>query len=120
KGKWLFEFWGRHNQGRFLAPMENHQGPVVYYLLVLLAGLAPWSVFAGPLVWDLIRGRDEEGEDEGFVGQVSNLSGARTDWKSVLQATTARERSAVRFLLCWVAVYLVFFSLARTKLPNYV
>jgi 4-amino-4-deoxy-L-arabinose transferase-like glycosyltransferase len=119
KGKWLFEFWGRHNQGRFLAPMENHQGPVVYYLLVLVIGLAPWSVFAGPLVWDLLRGREGD-EGEGSVGRISNPSCPRTDWKSVLQGTTARERSALRFLLCWVAVYLVFFSLARTKLPNYV
>jgi 4-amino-4-deoxy-L-arabinose transferase-like glycosyltransferase len=97
KGKWLFEFWGRHNQGRFLAPMENHQGPVVYYLFVLLIGLAPWSVFVGPLIWDLLRGKDEP--EDGCAD---------------------RRQAAVRFLLCWLAVYLIFFSLARTKLPNYV
>ena len=27
---------------------------------------------------------------------------------------------AHRFLLCWVVVYLVFFSAAATKLPNYI
>ena len=32
----------------------------------------------------------------------------------------AEARPAVQFLLCWVAVYFVFFTLVRTKLPNYV
>src|SRR5207248_3108016 len=31
-----------------------------------------------------------------------------------------RSREAVQFLLCWVVVYFLFFSLAGTKLPNYI
>jgi 4-amino-4-deoxy-L-arabinose transferase-like glycosyltransferase len=27
---------------------------------------------------------------------------------------------ALQFLICWIAVYFVFFSLSRTKLPNYI
>ena len=38
-------FFGRENLGRFLAPMEHHSGPVVYYLPVVLLGLFPWTGF---------------------------------------------------------------------------
>jgi 4-amino-4-deoxy-L-arabinose transferase-like glycosyltransferase len=102
KGKWLFEFWQKHNQGRFLATMESHGGdhPAyhLYYLGVLLVGLAPWSVFLGLSLWHGARRVPvtEPGEPAG------------------------RTRSALRFLWCWGGLWFVFFSVARTKLPNYV
>jgi 4-amino-4-deoxy-L-arabinose transferase-like glycosyltransferase len=92
-GIWLSGFWGTHNQGRFLGAMENHGGPVFYYVLVLLVGLAPWSVFLGLGAWDTTRTVRDAGSP---------------------------ERAAVRFLLCWFFVYLSLFSLAGTKLPNYI
>src|SRR5262249_52318580 len=48
-------------------------------------------------------------------------------WSGI--AKTAREESqpgatsllpSYRFLWCWIAVYFLFFSLASTKLPNYI
>src|SRR5205085_8192854 len=45
-----------HNVGRYLNPMEGHGGPWYYYLLALLAGFAPWSVFLGLVGW--YRGRE--------------------------------------------------------------
>lgn len=91
KGLWVREFWTKHNAGRALNVMEGHGGPVVYYLLVLLPGLLPWSVFVGPALWDAwARRADEEGG------------------------------AARKYLMTWAAVYVAFFSLASTKLPNYV
>jgi 4-amino-4-deoxy-L-arabinose transferase-like glycosyltransferase len=90
RGVWAKEFFGVHNAMRFLRAMENHSGngtSYFYYLLVLLPGLLPWSIFLGPTC---------------FHG-----------WKQ-------RRDPATAFLLIWAAVYLVFFSVARTKLPNYV
>src|SRR5207245_714174 len=55
KGEFLREFFGKHNVSRFGATMENHGGPFYYYALVLLVGLAPWSVFLGPSVWYAVR-----------------------------------------------------------------
>jgi 4-amino-4-deoxy-L-arabinose transferase-like glycosyltransferase len=100
KGKWLVGFWFKHNLIRYTATMENHAGlPGVYYLLVLLIGLAPWSVFLGPTIWHLWSRRARLAEEATEV---------------------LRERSALRLLLCWVGVYLVFFSLSQTRLPNYI
>lgn len=87
RGLWVKEFWFKHNVARASAVMESHGGPVFYYLLVLVPGLLPWSIFLIPTCW---RG-----------------------W-------AARREPATCFLLLWAGVYLLFFSLARTKLPNYV
>ncbi len=93
KGIWIAEFWRVHNQDRFLGTMENHGGSVFYYILILMIGLSPWSVF---MLLTGCHSRDE------------------------LYAEPTIQRSATRFLLCWIATYFVFFSIARTKLPNYI
>src|SRR5262249_51556331 len=54
-GHWLYGFWQTHNQNRFLSPMENHGGPVFYYLVALLIGLAPWSPLLGLVGWHSVR-----------------------------------------------------------------
>jgi 4-amino-4-deoxy-L-arabinose transferase-like glycosyltransferase len=112
KAEFLRDFLLTHNVDRFLQPMQNHSGApgygprlltlaaqAAYYPAVLLVGLAPWSAFLTLAVWHACRRR------------------ARAD-----AATTPTNdlRPAYRFLWCWIAVYLVFFSLSGTKLPNYV
>jgi 4-amino-4-deoxy-L-arabinose transferase-like glycosyltransferase len=94
KGQWLLEFWRHHNYQRAVQPLENHHGSVLYYPFVLAAGLAPWSVFLGPTAW--------------------------LAWRSVRRLADEPVRPACRFLLCWLAVYFVFFSVVSTKLPNYI
>lgn len=91
-GAWLRGFLGDHNLGRFLQPKENHGGPLVYYAIVLLLGCFPWSVFLPIAIWQL-RCRLTKG---------------------------AAWSDSDRLLACWTGVWFVFFSLARTKLPNYV
>jgi 4-amino-4-deoxy-L-arabinose transferase-like glycosyltransferase len=93
KGQWLVGFFYRHNLERLTSPLENHSGPVFYYLLILLVGFAPWSIFLGPTVWHALRRLRRQGDD---------------------------ARPGVQLLVCWIAVYLVSFSIARTKLPNYI
>jgi 4-amino-4-deoxy-L-arabinose transferase-like glycosyltransferase len=90
RAEFLRGFLGQHNVGRFWAPLESHGGPIWYYAAALLLGFLPWSVFLLPTAW----------------------YGARPE--------APVQRSAVRLLGCWAAVYLVFFSLAATKLPNYI
>jgi 4-amino-4-deoxy-L-arabinose transferase-like glycosyltransferase len=99
KGEWLAGFFWKHNVERTVGVMENHGGPFFYYGLVLLAGLAPWSVFLYPVIrYSLSALRKGENVDGG-------------------QRATDGGR---QFLLCWAAVWLVFFTVVRTKLPNYV
>ncbi len=91
-GAWLRGFLGDHNVGRFLESKENHGGPVFYYAIVLLVGCFPWSVFLPLAVWQL-RGRLVRG---------------------------AAWNDSDRLLACWTGGWFLFFSLASTKLPNYV
>ncbi|MBS0205915.1 MAG: glycosyltransferase family 39 protein [Planctomycetes bacterium] len=91
-GAWLRGFLGDHNLGRFLESKENHGGPIFYYAIVLLMGCFPWSMFLPLAVWQL-RGR-------------------------LMRGATFSDSD--RLLACWTGVWFVFFSLARTKLPNYV
>ena len=90
-GEFLSEFIGVHHLGRMSQAMDNHSGPFYYYLVACLIGLYPWSAFAIPTV---------------------------ISWVS--QSKEPSQSRAVRFVSCWVAVYLVIFSMASTKLPNYV
>ncbi len=90
-GEFLQEFIGVHHLGRMSQAMDNHSGPIYYYLLACLIGMYPWSAFAVPTALS-------------WFGQASSPAQSR----------------AVRFVTCWAAVYLVIFSLASTKLPNYV
>jgi 4-amino-4-deoxy-L-arabinose transferase-like glycosyltransferase len=106
KGEWLFGFLGKHNFGRFKATMENHGGPFyLYYLLVFLVGLAPWSIFFGLTIWHALR-------------KPAHVAG--TPEPAPLPKPLPGLPVEVRFLLCWIVVYLVFFSLSATKLPNYI
>jgi 4-amino-4-deoxy-L-arabinose transferase-like glycosyltransferase len=92
KGQFLRGFLLTHNIGRYQNAMEHHGGQPYYYLLVLAAGFAPWSVFLGLAAW---------------------YSG--TAWKEAVVRPSPHG-----FLWCWVGVYFVFFSLSGTKLPNYI
>ncbi len=88
EGAFLQEFFGVHNFGRFMKPMENHRGPVFYYLPVIAIGFFPWSIFAIPTA--LQAARDPQ------------------------------DRARRLFVLCWAGWMIGFFSMASTKLPNYV
>jgi 4-amino-4-deoxy-L-arabinose transferase-like glycosyltransferase len=98
KAEFLRGFLLTHNVGRYFDPMEGHRGGPYYYPLVLLAGMAPWSAFLAPAVWYAL-GRRARADDPAAPGGLP---------------------PAYRFLWCWLVVYLVFFSLAGTKLPNYI
>lgn len=91
-GAWLNGFLGQHNLGRFTSAMEGHRGPVFYYVPMILAGFFPWSV----------------------ILPASLLE----SWRC--SKSTEPDHRGTTFLLCWAAVYIVFFSIAQTKLPNYV
>ena len=91
-GDWPAWFFGKHNLGRFLHPIEGHGGPVFYYLPAILVGFFPWSVLVAPTVLDLVR-------------QLRR----GTEWMA-----------GYRFAVCWIAVYVGFFSFSGTKLPSYV
>jgi 4-amino-4-deoxy-L-arabinose transferase-like glycosyltransferase len=90
-GEWLVGFLGQHNVNRFAQPLEGHSGPIFYYVIAIVIGFFPWSIFLTLMIVDAAR-RIREDEN----------------------------RLATLLVCCWAAGYIGFFSLARTKLPNYV
>ncbi len=98
RGAWIRQFIGRENVARFMTPMENHRGPFYYHFAALLVMFAPWSIFLFATVWHSVKEARVPIE-----GKADN-----------------EPKHAARFLLCWAGAYLAFFSLAATKLPNYV
>lgn len=91
-GRWVREFLWVENLGRAVAPMENHGGTPVFYLVTLLAGFFPASVFIGAMLTNAVRAIRR-----------------RDTWSQ-----------AYIFLFCWIGVYVFIFTVSQTKLPSYV
>ena len=104
RGQFLQGFFLTHNLGRFQAPMEGHGGPIYYHAVSLLLGFLPWSVFLLPALMVAFREARQKTE--------LALDGS--------PLTTHDAPHHTRFLLCWIAVYFLFFSVSGTKLPNYI
>ena len=107
------DFLVKNNVARFLQPMEGHAGPLYYHAVGLLVFFAPWCAFLGPTLWHAWR----ESRGRTLPG-FRPPHGAPPD--SAESAAARRGIEACRLLICWFAAYLVVFSIAATKLPNYV
>ncbi|HMF19990.1 MAG TPA: glycosyltransferase family 39 protein, partial [Gemmataceae bacterium] len=122
RGDFLRGFFLQHNLERALSTMENHGGSVLYYPLVLFAGFAPWSLFL-PLAfwycgWSMIK--KPWSRFACAWSRAADQAGRMEDPKSILDPRSSIRQSGYRFLCCWIGVYLVFFTVAATKLPNYI
>jgi 4-amino-4-deoxy-L-arabinose transferase-like glycosyltransferase len=89
--QFFHEFIIEHNLVRFSTNLYHHPEPFWYYVPVTLLGWVPWSVFvAAACVWAARRLRNRDAD---------NLSA---------------------FLLIWIGVTVVFFSISQSKLPGYI
>jgi len=102
-------FFIEHNLERFGTNLYQHQQPFWYYIPVFLASTLPWTVFAvsalaeaGASCVRLFRTGSDAGAIEGEEGEVE-----KDPWLA-------------RFLLLWIAIPIVFFSISRSKLPGYI
>ena len=91
----LSELLGHYTVGRYLGTIENQNGPVWYYVPAVILGFFPWSAF---LVPSLISGRQA----------------------MKMRADASPGEQFNRLCLAWAIVPFAFFSLAQTKLPNYI
>ncbi len=86
-----------HNLARFGTNLYRHKEPFWYYVPVVLIGLLPWMMF--------------------FVtALVENLRAWWAEGREMLRA----EDSLNVFLIIWLAVPVIFFSIAQSKLPGYI
>ena len=127
RGLWASAFFNNENLRRFSTPMENHQGPFFYHAVVLLVLFTPWSVFLLAAVWYGVKGtRSAEPnpptpfpEKEGGGKPLTSIFSPSPLGGGAASEVGLSSPRPHRFLICWFAVYLVFFSAAATKLPNY-
>lgn len=90
----LQKLLGEYTVGRYTSVVENQAGPFWYYVPVIILGFLPWIAFLPmALVYGVRAARERPAEP------VARL---------------------VRLGFCWIVMPLIFFSFARTKLPNYV
>ena len=87
---------GEYTFGRYTSVVENQAGPFWYYLPVVVLGFFPWIAFLPMAVVDGAR----------------SLAGSAPDER--------QRRRLLRLAFVWSVMPLLFFSFARTKLPNYV
>ncbi|MGC1381467.1 MAG: glycosyltransferase family 39 protein [Candidatus Baltobacteraceae bacterium] len=87
---------GEYTVGRYTGVVENQSGPVWYYIPVIILGFFPWIAFLPMAVVYGVR------QLRGEVAQQRQLS------------------RLVRLGFTWIVMPLLFFSFARTKLPNYI
>jgi len=90
-GEWLKGFLLHHNIDRFTEVLQGHRGFPGFYILTFLAGWIPWS---------------------GLLIAATTLD----SWR----LAALRKKPVRLFLLCWMGVFLIFFTLASTRLPNYI
>jgi 4-amino-4-deoxy-L-arabinose transferase-like glycosyltransferase len=86
-----------HNLARFGTNLYHHPEPFWYFVPVALIGLIPWTVFVTASWAETIR-----------------------VWWAERQQMFASEDALNAFLMIWLIVPVVFFSLSKSKLPGYI
>ncbi|MDQ6972180.1 MAG: glycosyltransferase family 39 protein [Mariprofundaceae bacterium] len=89
-GVWLKGFLLHHNIDRFTQSLQGHRGFPGFYIVTFLAGWFPWT---GMLIGALSLG----------------------SWR----LEQLRQQPMRLFMLCWIGAFLLFFTAASTRLPNY-
>ncbi len=91
----LVQLLGHYTIGRYTGVIENQSGPVWYYVPVVILGFFPWIAFL-PMA---------------IVYGVRSLRS---------HATPNNIARLWRLAFTWIVVPFIFFSFAKTKLPNYI
>lgn len=94
----VVELIGHYTFGRYTGTIENQSGPLWYYVPVLILGFFPWIAFLPSAV---AFGIGRLRRDAGSPGE-------------------SEVRQMLRLAFCWIVIPFVFFSFAKTKLPNYI
>jgi 4-amino-4-deoxy-L-arabinose transferase-like glycosyltransferase len=87
----------QHNLARFGSNLYHHKEPFWFYLPVMLLGLVPWVIFV-------------------LAGAAQSV---RAWWRSGRPSPGSQNTLPV-FLMIWLIVPLIFFSLSQSKLPGYI
>ncbi len=84
-----------HNLARFRTNLYHHTEPLWYFVPVLLLGLVPWTMFVVAAAMEV----------------------ARAWWQR--RAISSTESLNI-FLVIWILIPVIFFSMSQSKLPGYI
>jgi 4-amino-4-deoxy-L-arabinose transferase-like glycosyltransferase len=98
--------------GRFLSPMEGHQGTIFFYLPVLLLGFFPWSALLPVPLYHAFKNWRSS-------GGISRYPSAPLPHSDLPQPSTP-GRELELFAALWVVGVFVFFTASSTRLPHYI
>jgi 4-amino-4-deoxy-L-arabinose transferase-like glycosyltransferase len=98
-------FFIEHNLERFGTNLYQHKQPFWYYIPVFLLSILPWIVFTVPGLVESVR---------------SGVHELRATMPDRDPQDAAGEERLSHFLLLWIAIPIVFFSISRSKLPGYI
>jgi 4-amino-4-deoxy-L-arabinose transferase-like glycosyltransferase len=87
----------QHNLARFGTNQYHHPAPFWYYVPVVLLGLVPWTVFVAAAL-------------------VESVRASWAERREMFQSEDAMNA----FLVIWLVVPTIFFSLSQSKLPGYI
>jgi 4-amino-4-deoxy-L-arabinose transferase-like glycosyltransferase len=90
-----------HTIGRFLSPMEGHQGTIFFYFPVLLLGFFPWSALLPVPLYRTFK--------EWYLLRHAHTHSAPTETSEL-----------DLFAALWVVGTFVFFTASATRLPHYI
>ena len=93
-------FFIQHNLERFGTNLYQHHQPFWFYFPVSLLGVLPWTVFTVSAVVEAVRAAIHEWKSEDPCKENS-------EWLPV-------------YLLLWIAIPIIFFSISQSKLPGYI
>lgn len=66
-------FLGFHHLARFFSPIQTHGEPIYYYLIVIILGFLPWSVFLPAALINLWSGRKSLAINFLLIGGIAVL-----------------------------------------------
>src|SRR6266705_533831 len=84
-----------HNLARFRTNLYHHTEPLWYFVPVLLLGLIPWTMFV----------------------VAAAMEAARAWWK---RRIVSSSESLNIFVVTWMLIPVIFFSMSQSKLPGYI
>jgi hypothetical protein len=85
-----------HHFHRFTEHIAGHSGNFTFYIWIILFGFFPWSSFL-------------------YSGIKSAIPWHWSQWK-----TLSKQEQFPLFCILWISIVFIFFTIAQTKLPNYI
>lgn len=122
---WAEGFFLTNNLGRAATSFEGHGGSdLFYYPLALIAGALPWSLFLAPAIVDWYRSVAPS-ERNAASSSAPRAKGRNRRSRAPRRPGDAPagltvQQAALAVVAVWIVSHVFLFSLAQTKLPNYV